>query len=83
MLSHVYELPAGWSEVRTDSSVVFYDQTGRINVAISERFIERWRYPTVYVLGALTEPERPAEWDTWSIGSRCGRYQSAGHAFTQ
>ncbi len=70
ILTHVYELPGQWSEVRTDSAVVFYDRTGRISVTISEQAVERWKYPNVYTLGAQTEPERPAEWDTWSIESR-------------
>lgn len=65
-LNYQYELPSGWSEVRTQSQLVLVDRSGKIIVNISEQQVEPWRFPTAIALGVALLPSQPNGWDEWS-----------------
>ena len=69
VLNYDYTLPAGWSESRTDSSIVLADPSDKITVTITEKPVERWRYQTVIALGEITFPDRPSGWSLWFSNS--------------
>lgn len=64
-LNHQYTLPTGWSEVKTDSSRVLYDPSGKISITITEHVVEPWKYPTALALGTQLLPSRPSGWEDW------------------
>lgn len=65
MLSYSYTLPDGWTQAVVDESILLSDSTGTINVTLTERTIDRWRFQAINVLGVTDFPERPKGWDTW------------------
>lgn len=67
VLNYEYEVPSGWSETRTESSIVITDPSGKMKVTISETPVDRWRYQTVTALGAATFPEQPSGWNLWIL----------------
>jgi hypothetical protein len=67
VLTHSYTIPAGWNRTFTQDSAVITDASGKIVVKIKESTIERWRYPSVSVMGVSLFPERPAGWSQWSL----------------
>lgn len=69
LLNYGYSLLDGWTETRTDSSIVIYDSSLKISITISEQIEERWRYPTVGALGAQNSPVGPVGWETWEADS--------------
>ena len=68
-LSYSYTLPEGWSQTVVGETIVLRNATGTTKVTISERTIDRWRYPDVNVFGVTNFPERPRGWDTWYSAS--------------
>lgn len=68
-LNHQYVVPSGWSQSNTESSLVLWDRSGKINVTISESSVDRWRYPSVVALRGSTLPVLTSDWDSWSLGS--------------
>ncbi len=64
-LNYQYELASGWSEARTESSIILHDRSGKITVTIDEIVTEPWQYPTAVAHGIQLEPARPEGWDSW------------------
>lgn len=69
LLDHRYDVPAGWIETRTESSILITDPSGKITLTIAEKSVDRWRYQTVASLGSTQFPERPAGWDLWVLNT--------------
>lgn len=67
-LNYDYTLPNGWTEVRTDNSLVLYDPSRRLSVTITEQIVEPWKFPTALALGAQLLPDEPTDWDEWNLG---------------
>ena len=63
----------------TDASVVLYDRSKKISVAVTEQMIERWKYPTVIALGVQKSPARPYGWTSWSLES--GNWSQLGRTY--
>ncbi len=66
LLNYQFNLPPGWSERLTDSSMVLSDPSGKISVTITEQPFERWRYQNIISYGVANFPDRPSGWDVWS-----------------
>ncbi len=64
-LSYQYELPRGWSEVRSGTELVLYDSTRMARIIITERNVDRPRYPTIAFLGIEQNPDQPVGWTSW------------------
>lgn len=69
-LNYQYILPTGWSEVRTESSLILYDGTGKIGITITEQLIEPWKFPTALALAAQLNAAIPTNWDYWQVQSQ-------------
>lgn len=66
-LNYSYTLSPGWSEVRTESSIILHDASGKIRVTITEKVTEPWKFPTAIALGIQSKPDQPANWDSWNL----------------
>ncbi len=81
LLTYEYSLPSGWSQVRTENSLVLVDRTGKLTVSISEQVIEPWKYPTILALAAQLTPEEPSGWDRWNLVSKQSVRSGNAHEF--
>jgi hypothetical protein len=62
-------------------SVVLYDRSTSISVTITEFPVNRWRYPTVGVLGVLTSPNQPEDWTNWTNTTKNWKYSGTAYEF--
>jgi hypothetical protein len=69
VLNHSYTVPAGWTKTVVGESIVLKNSAGTTKVTITERQIDRWRFPAINVLGVTSFPDRPVGWDTWYSAS--------------